>query len=201
MTDEGINGATIKDEGDDLDVGLEVTMCGQRDGVPVAMLRKRRAGTWTDADRATFLENLAATANVARSARAAGKSKDGAYRQRTRSIAFRRQWAAALAQGYARLEATLLDRAINGKRTTKRLPTGKTVVEMSYSDQLGIQLLTLHRRSVAEYEATIRPKREDPKVVRARMAKLIAKLVDGMEDRPAPDVAPPPALPAPDATP
>ena len=175
--------------GRELDSGkLDVVGWGSADGGPKAMVRKLRANEWTPEDQASFLAHLAATANVRMSARAIGKNVDTAYRRRAKSVSFRRLWAEALSHGYARLEAVLLDRALNGRRTTRRDSDGKPVVEVKVSDQLGMQLLTLHRRTVAEHRAASGPAREDPKVTRARLAKLINALVAKMPDRPAADV-------------
>lgn len=64
------------------------------------------------------------------------------------------------------------------------------------SNQLGIQLLTLHRKTVAEHVAAAGPLREKPAVIRARLARTINALVAGMENRlPSPVLQP--ALPAP----
>lgn len=172
-------------EGNEVDTdALDVVGWGSADGGARAMVRKRRANEWTAKDQEDFLAHLAATANVARSARAIGKNVDTAYYRRTKSVAFRRRWAEALSLGYARLEAVLLDRALHGRRTTKVTDSGERIVTVVFSDQLGMQLLTLHRRTVAEQRAAAGPAREDPRVIRARIAKLIDTLVAQMPDRP-----------------
>jgi len=58
-----------------------------------------------------FLEHLAATCNVARSARAAGVTVECVYQRRMKDAAFRAAWNRALEQGYARLEARMLEEA------------------------------------------------------------------------------------------
>lgn len=182
------SGDASEDAGDG---GMDIAPLPDVDGRPAARLRKRRADEWTAATTADFLAHLTATANVEASAKAVGKSVAEVYLRRRRLIAFRRAWEAALAEGYAQLEATLLDRAINGRRTTKVTRQGKRVAHVAYSDSLGLRLLTLHRRSVAESRATDRPKPDDPKVLRARMASMIDKLVAGLPDRPLALPAPP----------
>ena len=66
-----------------------------------------------------FLEHLAATCNVARSAAAAGVTPQCVYQCRIRDAAFRAAWGVALEQGYARLEAALIARAMAGEGRTE----------------------------------------------------------------------------------
>jgi hypothetical protein len=73
----------------------------------VTSKRKRFAGK----RERLFLDHLAATCNVTRSAEAAGVSVQCAYRRRMKDEAFRSAWSDAIEQGYARLEAVLLERA------------------------------------------------------------------------------------------
>lgn len=61
-----------------------------------------------------FLDALAASCNVAASAAAAGVCAGAVYAQRRKNPAFRDAWNVALEQGYARLEAALLERAERG---------------------------------------------------------------------------------------
>jgi hypothetical protein len=61
-----------------------------------------------------FLEHLAATCNVTASAAAADICVGSVYRERMRNPLFREAWGAALEQGYARLEATLLEQVAGG---------------------------------------------------------------------------------------
>jgi len=64
--------------------------------------------------RALFLEHLAETSNVTRSARHAGIAPGKAYHARRIEPEFARQWQAALADGYAHLEMELLRRLREG---------------------------------------------------------------------------------------
>jgi hypothetical protein len=61
-----------------------------------------------------FLDHLAATCNVTASAAVAGVCVGTVYAERRRNAAFREAWRVALEQGYARLEAALLERAERG---------------------------------------------------------------------------------------
>jgi hypothetical protein len=67
---------------------------------------------WSDAAEALFLDNLAASCNVTASVRAAGFTPAAVYKRRRNDPGFAQRWEAALEQGYARLEALLLQRAV-----------------------------------------------------------------------------------------
>jgi hypothetical protein len=66
---------------------------------------------WSDRAEKIFLETLAATCNVRLAARACGFSTTAIYKRRMTYRAFAEDWAQALEQGYARIEAMLVERA------------------------------------------------------------------------------------------
>jgi len=102
---------------------------------------------WTKARQTRFLETLAQTANVAASERKAKAPAGSAYRYRRKSQAFDAKWQEALAEGYARLELTMLQRALEGvSRRVTKTDSGSETVE--YSDRLGMALLAAHRATV-----------------------------------------------------
>ena len=69
----------------------------------------RSAGArWTDEAETVFLDRLAASCNVSYAAACAGFSTAAVYKRRRRDPGFAARWQAALAQGYARLEAGLV---------------------------------------------------------------------------------------------
>ena len=80
---------------------------------PTGREQQVRSGGWQWSDEAEeiFLDSLAASCNVSLSADAAGFSTPTVYRQRRLRPDFAGKWQAALAQGYARLEATLIEAA------------------------------------------------------------------------------------------
>lgn len=108
-------------------------------------VRVPRAGGWTVAKQKVFLSHLAATCNVTRSARAVGMHESGVYQLRARSAEFRAQWAAALDEGYAKLELMMLQRAMNG--TVKKVTRAGGVIDRfrEYSDATALQLLKAHK--------------------------------------------------------
>ncbi|GAA4643032.1 hypothetical protein GCM10023115_09920 [Pontixanthobacter gangjinensis] len=71
---------------------------------------------WDAARMVTFLEALGATQSVAGAARAAGMSRQSAYRlrQRLRDTHFDLAWEVAFHHGFDQLAQAALDRAING---------------------------------------------------------------------------------------
>lgn len=102
--------------------------------------------------RERFLEHLAATCNVTASAEAAGISFSAAYRARMKDPEFRADWQLALEQGYARLEAALLERAARGADRARL--AGDGAIEGPDSPEeidwdKAIQLLTLHGKRLA----------------------------------------------------
>lgn len=64
--------------------------------------------------RTRFIEHLAATSDVNRSAEAAGITSARAYKLRRTDADFARQWAAALAEGYLHLEMEIVRRLREG---------------------------------------------------------------------------------------
>lgn len=92
-------------------------------------VRKGRGDGWTEAKRRVFLDHLAATCNVRASAAAAGMGEHSAYALRRRDAGFAEQWQAAVATGYAAIEAMLMARAMcgaNGGGLEKRSAGGGT---------------------------------------------------------------------------
>lgn len=106
---------------------------------------KAKPQTWTKGCRESFLTRLAETSNVAASARTAKMPVGSVYALRRKSPEFRAAWAEALAEGYARLEASLLEAAL------KKVSGAVDVDELKRQAQghrLGLSLLAQHRPSV-----------------------------------------------------
>ena len=102
--------------------------------------------------RKIFLEHLAATCNVRRSAAAAGVTDRCVYKCRMRDAGFRAEWQAALEQGYARLEAMLLEHAmrerpieIDGALEAEPPTTG----DGRFDADLALHLLREHKKGLA----------------------------------------------------
>ena len=134
-------------------------------------VRRASPQSWTKAKTAMFLATLADTCNVVRAAKSAGVSTNYAYRRRKEDAAFRAGWAAAVAEGYAKLELVLLDRALNGKIKLVRGRDGKDARIREYSDTLALTLLKRHQESAAEADYE-----QDADEVAEARERIIAKL-------------------------
>ncbi|WP_435418943.1 hypothetical protein WAB17_05140 [Parerythrobacter aurantius] len=91
--------------------------------------------------RTYFLQELAATSNVTRSAESAGVSPSRAYKARREHGDFAAAWRAALAEGYEHLEMEVLA-YLRGTLTDRKLDVANA-----------LRLLTAHRKTVAETRA------------------------------------------------
>jgi len=128
---------------------------------------------WTNARRRKFLEHLARTCNVAASARVAGMATNSPYALRNRDAAFAEAWDQALMEGYDRLEASMFDRAMNGKVET--VTRGAVVEERrTYSDNVALTLLRMHRERVERKRAATAGRAPDDllAVIRERLDRL-----------------------------
>lgn len=139
-------------------------------------LKERRASpqTITPEQIETFFAALADTCNVVRSARAAGFTANWAYRRRKFDAAFRNGWAAAVREGYAKLELVLLERAIKGTPKLVRTAKGSDRVMREYSTALAVALLRRHAETAdsADYE----PGEDELSEVRERILEKLEGL-------------------------
>jgi hypothetical protein len=97
------------------------------------------------AQRATFLAELARTANVTAAAMAADVATTAVYRLRAADDGFRARWHAALCEGYARLEAMLLEEALT---RASPLTSEALLKARAQKHRLQLSLLAAHRASV-----------------------------------------------------
>lgn len=129
----------------------------------------------------TFFAALADTCNVVRSAKEAGFSANWAYRKRKSDAAFRNGWAAAVREGYAKLELVLLERAIKGTPKLVRTAKGTDRVMREYSNPLAIALLRRHAETAdsAAYE----PDEDEFREIRERILEKLQRLRERGEAR------------------
>lgn len=100
--------------------------------------------------RAPFLSELAATSNVAASARAAGIAPARAYELRRADPQFYREWQEALCEGYDHLEMTLLQRLRDGEiKPASGAKRGTRV----FDNANALRLLAAHRETAARQRA------------------------------------------------
>lgn len=141
---------------------------------------------WSDEAEETFLEELAATCNVKAAAHVAGFSTVAVYRRRMKHAGFAEAWAMAIEQGYARLEAMLVERATDSlsRRAVEDVVAEGAArpapPEMSVGDMMS--LLKLHRASVRggpEQAYGHREKAPDAEEVRASILRKIEAIERG----------------------
>jgi hypothetical protein len=82
----------------------------EKDG-KTKIIRVKSKARWTDKSERIFLEVLASTCNVRLAAAECGFSTVTVYKRRMRYPGFAALWAEAIEQGYARIEAMLVERA------------------------------------------------------------------------------------------
>ena len=143
--------------------------------------RKRRHAYFGKARREAFLEHLAATCNVMASAEAAGVSVSAVYANRMKDAGFREDWRAALEQGYARLEAALIERAARGDgrpavRGDKIVAGPHAPEEVDWDKAM--ELLKHHQRGLAGRTADnrARPARVPIEQVAAKLVRKLKAL-------------------------
>lgn len=139
-------------------------------------LKQRRASsqTITPEQIDTFFITLSDTCNVVRSAKAAGFSTNWAYRKRKFDAAFRNGWAAAVRDGYAKLELVLLERAMKGTPKLVRTARGTDRTMREYSAALAVALLRRHA-AMAD-SAACEPGENELREVRERILEKLERL-------------------------
>lgn len=108
--------------------------------------------------RKPFLAELAATSNVAASARKAGICTSSAYEARRADPEFYREWQEALCEGYDHLEMNLLQRLREGE--VKPAPGAKRGTRV-FDNATAFRLLIAHRETAARQRAIIENRNSD----------------------------------------
>ncbi len=116
--------------------------------------------------RVRFLDCLAESSNVAKSARYANISASRAYKLRRADPEFARQWLAALAEGYLHLEMEVVRRLREGDF--------KTGDSEKFDFANAIRLLTAHRDTAANSQS--RSRDVSPAEVRASIDRKIEEI-------------------------
>jgi hypothetical protein len=157
---------------------LEVDVARKREMTLVAaarpQLKKKAKRDWSQAKAGKFLSVLAETCNVSEACRRSGVPMTVAYRRRKMDAAFRAAWIEQIGAAYQRLELVLLERAFAGteKVVTRRDGSEERMVE--YSNQLGLQLLKMHRDTAREAMPESEPDNMDE--VRERLFNKLERL-------------------------
>jgi transposase-like protein len=153
------------------DLGIAVTLT--REGRQL-QARKVTEEKFDPAKKRIFLETLQRTANVTRSARAAGIAPNTAYRHKARYPQFGLAWTRALLHALDVLETMLLERALcyNASLTEAGAELGETgggAIE-PFSNGDAMRLSKLHRESLREQAVEIAAQmRMRPEAIQGRM--------------------------------
>jgi phage terminase small subunit len=100
---------------------------------------------FTKVRQSLFLDHLAESSNVTKSAEAAGVSAGCAYALRRKDPDFARRWLAALYEGYIHLELQILERLRDGNMSADD--------SSKYDFTNAIRLLSAHRENAANAQA------------------------------------------------
>ena len=140
----------------------------------VPQMRKASARSWNRRKADHFLFVVAETCNVSEACRRSGLPMTVAYRRRKSDAAFRAAWVEAIAIAYQRLEAVLLDRFFIGTEKVVIRKDGSEERMREYPNQLGLQLLKMHRETAIEAESDI--PEEDAEEIRDRLVRKLQRL-------------------------
>lgn len=140
----------------------------------VPQMRKASKRSWNARKADHFLMVLADTCNVSEACRRSGLAMTVAYRRRQSDAAFRAAWVQSIAIAYQRLEAVLLDRFFNGTEKVTIRRDGSEERMREYPNQLGLQLLKMHRETAVEAESDM--PEEDVDEIRERIVRKLQRL-------------------------
>jgi hypothetical protein len=144
-------------------------------------LKKQAKRDWSKAKAAKFLTILADTCNVSEACRRSRVPMTVAYRRRKMDAAFRAEWAEMIAIAYQRLEAVLLARAFNGTERVITKRDGSEERMREYPNQLGLQLLRMHRETAMESDNEMAA--EDVDEIRERLVRKLQQLKKRNEEQ------------------
>ena len=139
-------------------------------------MRKPSKRSWSKRKADHFLLVLSETCNVSEACRRSGLPMTVAYRRRNSDAAFRAGWVEAIAIGYQRLEAVLLDRAFNGTEKVIVRRDGSEERTREYPNHMALKLLQMHRETALEAEAESDFSAEDVEEIRERLVRKLQRL-------------------------
>jgi hypothetical protein len=143
-----------------------------------AQVKRVHEGRWTPAREKRFFDELAGTANVKRSADAAGVSTAAVYARRMKQPLFRAKWEAVLETGRAAIEMKLVEAAnktFDPDLDLGDLDLGNVQPKVSVAE--AIRIVQLHgskaeRQSIEELD----PPEEEVSELRARILRKFQRL-------------------------
>lgn len=160
----------------------EDELCMQRFGDGTRLQARKAAGERFDLKKKKlFVESLRRTANVSRSARAAGVSVSTAYRHRARFAHFDLMWTEALVHAIDVLETTMLERALryNASLSEAGADDAEAGKVEPFSNGDAMRLIKLHRESLAQRRIEIAARlHARPEAVRERLTEKFNEIYD-----------------------
>ena len=161
--------------------GGEVVVVRRRDGR--CQVRRAQPGKLTREAELAFLAALSATANIRLSAAATGAAEAAFHRKRRRHPGFAREWQLALAMGYDRIEAALLESYTLDahEHDAWRHNEPPPIPQMTANQAL--QLLYLHQKEARLIAEPAHIKRRHGESREARSARLAAIYEAGQQRR------------------
>ena len=127
----------------------------------VVPVRAPKLRPWNAATKRRFLELLAELSSVRAALAQMGMTAHALYETRKRCKWFRAAWDEVIEFGFARLEAELLDRALNGYEREVFGPSGEKTTLREMANALGLALLKLAAPRLAAIRALHGPDAED----------------------------------------
>ena len=125
-----------------------------------------------------FLDELAQTANVMRSARAAGVPVHSLYQEKRRNPAFGAAWEAVIEEGYDKLELLTLERATYGDAPPPEGESKVTEKQRAIPNALAVAILKMREARRKPKAAPQRPMRGEKlrDQIEARLAEINRRL-------------------------
>lgn len=179
--------------------GARVPLLPDEDGIVVQAckggrrLQARKVGEekFGAAAKKIFLENLRRTANVTRSAKAAGIAPNTAYRHRARNINFDIAWTEALMHAIDVLETMLLERALRYNASLSDVEgeqdgaDGAEAVRVEpFSNGDAMRLVKAHRESLDRHYLALQARvHARPDAVEGRMLEKLHEICDRLVAR------------------
>jgi len=154
----------------------------ERRGTNGAQLKRAGHDRWNGRKEKLFFDELAATANVKRAAKAAGVSPNAVYQRRMRDAHFRAKWAAVLETGRASIEMHLVE-AANRSFEPEELETGEVEPKVSVAEAIRIVQVHGSKNQQAQLcdpfaEQAAAMSKQEVEELRERLMTKMKRLID-----------------------
>ena len=137
-------------------------------------LKKRAKRDWSKAKAVAFLGVLATTCNVSEACRQSGVPMTVVYRRRKMDAAFRASWIEAIGTRLPSARAGVARPRLQRHREDGPAQGRQRGAGAGYSNQLGLQLLKMHRDTAVEADAEVPC--EDVGEIRERVMRKLRRL-------------------------